>query len=957
MGQNGGGAIHNWSESTLIRNTVFRNNVAENSGGAIYTWGKDFQIIDCDFMDNHSEVAGGAIHINSNDVRITNGLFENNSSGTTGGAVNNQRDLTVDGATFKNNKSTGNGGAINNNNNIAIINSTEFIQNETDGIGGAVYNNFGTLTVTLSDFTENNALEKGGAIGNNFGTIDIRQSGFTTNNAQQEGGAIYNHRFAELSVIEHVTFSENSATHGGAIFNFSEVGLHVVSSLFRDNQATDMGGAIFNNRFIEVTNATFVGNTNTALIMPSSAQSVNNNFKTHVYNSVFYLNTAKSGGYRPDIHSERLDRDLSTQDVRRNILQAYVGTNNQVGVDPLFVNNTNDFRLQVTSPAVNAGNNALFDGISPTAVATSTDLDDVPRLYGAVIDLGAYELQNDPIPVVPNCGAITAPTNNATGVQLLPAISWNTVSNATGYRLTIGTSSTTADVLDNHDVGNVTSFTLTTALQPGTVYYIRLTPYNTVGGATGCAQHQFTTIVRPEPPRASDQTVCPAATVANLLAIGVNGSTVHWYSQITGGTALPAAAELITGTYYVSQTLDGLESDRVAVMVDVGVPAAPQFSGPVTACGHVTVADLATVGTDLRWYSGATGGQPLSDATVLSTGTYYASRFTGACESNRTAVQIIVHITPIPQVPDQSFTPGSTFADLTIIGQGLQWYTDPTGGSPFDPGTVISNGTFYVSQTIDGCESNRVIVDIEIVEVVYNIVFDDATLAYNGEEQSIVVGGQLPPDARITYSDNSRRSVGNQTARATISAPNFQTVTLEARLTIVPVQLLVQAVDVTKDMDRIPFHGGNGVTFEGFVSGDAEEDMIGQIVYSGNSQGAIDAGEYDIEVSGLINDNYDIHYLPGKLSIRSKVIFPNVITPSLADGKNDTFAFRYIYNMVHAGIIIFNIDGMEVYSSLDYQDNFTGRGLNRGTYFYVVHYTLPDNPGRNIVKNGFLTIL
>lgn len=72
---------------------------------------------------------------------------------------------------------------------------------------------------------------------------------------------------------------------------------------------------------------------------------------------------------------------------------------------------------------------------------------------------------------VPACPAVTAPTAAATGVSVLPAINWNAVSGATGYRLSVGTTSGGTDVVNNVDLGNVTTYTFASALQFNTQYY------------------------------------------------------------------------------------------------------------------------------------------------------------------------------------------------------------------------------------------------------------------------------------------------------------------------------------------------------------------------------------------------------------------------------------------------------------------------------------------------------
>uniref|UniRef100_UPI00333FE079 Ig-like domain-containing protein n=1 Tax=Parapedobacter pyrenivorans TaxID=1305674 RepID=UPI00333FE079 len=458
----GGGAIYVRSNDVAITNSIFRNNVSAHriGSGAIYLWScDDIRIMDCLFENNRvventsssGNMGGGAIHIRfGNNTRIVNTTFRNNDSKYTGGAVHNWGEGTrFENCIFEDNESEENGGGLYIRSDLTYIHNCRFAGN------GAV---------------------NGGGLATNFGGIEIVATSFEGNSSQEKGGAIYNHRFAEPSTIARATFNENTADQGGAIYNYSEEGLKVISALFVANQATDKGGAIFNNRFIEITNTTLVRNTNTALIMSEAAQSEYNHCVTHIFNSIFYLNTAKPGGYRADIHSEDLSRDLSTQDVRQNILQQYTAAANQLGVNPLFVDNTNDFRLQTGSPAIDAGRVVLFNGISGTPAASSSDLDGNARAQGLNIDMGVYEIDPSTI-VLPTCAAITAPANGAIDVALDAEITWSAVANAAAYRIYIGTNSEGVDILDGGEVTG-TTYNHTVDWEENTTYYVTVIPYN-----------------------------------------------------------------------------------------------------------------------------------------------------------------------------------------------------------------------------------------------------------------------------------------------------------------------------------------------------------------------------------------------------------------------------------------------------------------------------------------------
>ncbi|NWK99206.1 hypothetical protein DM790_00005, partial [Flavobacterium collinsii] len=55
-----------------------------------------------------------------------------------------------------------------------------------------------------------------------------------------------------------------------------------------------------------------------------------------------------------------------------------------------------------------------------------------------------------------------------------------------------------------------------------------------------------------------------------------------------------------------------------------------------------------------------------------------------------------------------------TIADLASLGASYKWYSASTGGSALAGTTVLATGTYYVSQTSNGCESTRVSVSVTV---------------------------------------------------------------------------------------------------------------------------------------------------------------------------------------------------------------------------------------------------
>lgn len=132
------------------------------------------------------------------------------------------------------------------------------------------------------------------------------------------------------------------------------------------------------------------------------------------------------------------------------------------------------------------------------------------------------------------CPTVTAPAAGATGVSTTPTITWTAVPGATGYKLSVGTTSGGTDVLNNVDLGNVTSYTFATALTGLTTYYYTLNAYNAGITSASCTVRSFTTTCAAVVPTYTNDFASGAGLCTSIVSGGSpigtapTGTTAYW---------------------------------------------------------------------------------------------------------------------------------------------------------------------------------------------------------------------------------------------------------------------------------------------------------------------------------------------------------------------------------------------------------------------------------------------
>ncbi len=194
---------------------------------------------------------------------------------------------------------------------------------------------------------------------------------------------------------------------------------------------------------------------------------------------------------------------------------------------------------------LNVGNVTTYSipSASPLSYSTQYYVKVVPRnIIGPATSCNELTFTTTTVP----CPTISAPASAAINVSVTPTISWSAVAAATGYKLRVGTTAGGSDVMNDYDMGNVTSFTLPTALNNSTVYYYTVKSYTATSLSASCTERSFATVCSPTTAPYSqnfDTTATGSSTNTNAPTcwsyVETSGSAGYGYVSSTSPASAP----------------------------------------------------------------------------------------------------------------------------------------------------------------------------------------------------------------------------------------------------------------------------------------------------------------------------------------------------------------------------------------------------------------------------------
>ena len=489
-------------------------------------------------------------------------------------------------------------------------------------------------------------------------------------------------------------------------------------------------------------------------------------------------------------------------------------------------------------------------------------------------------------------------------------------------------------------------------LDPGT-YYIK------VKNSIGCISNATTIILipftnfTPKPTLTNPQTFCIQQN-ATLSSIAITGQNIKWYDALTNGPLLSDTTPLQNGiSYYASQTINGCESERIPVLINIQNTPAPTGNTNQSFCTtqNPTVSSIVISGNNIKWYNSI--GVLLSNSTSLQDGvTYNATQTVNGCES---LSKIAVTISLINTLPANNYeelfcddlNDGSEKVNLSnynsklisnTLGYRFSYYSTSLGAenqlaanqiTTFSNYNLVvgenkiyvrinSNTPCYAVTELKLTLLSKPIISIQdIVPICENntiIIHADA-----GYDSYLWSNGATTPSITVSTPGNFSVTVTNNYSTISCSSTKNFEVKKSNSATITAIE--------TKDWTN----NENTITIFTSGAGDFEYSIDGIHFQDSNKFSALYSGAYTVHVrdkNGCGTATDEVFLL----------MYPKYFTPN-GDGFNDTWNIKFSELETNLTVKIFDRYGKlikELIQNNDWNGTMNGHELPSDDYWFVV---------------------
>ena len=284
-----------------------------------------------------------------------------------------------------------------------------------------------------------------------------------------------------------------------------------------------------------------------------------------------------------------------------------------------------------------------------------------------------------------------------------------------------------------------------------------------VESGSGCTSNTLTfVLVNPNDPPApvlsSNGPVCADSILLLTATDTATGLAYSWtgpngFASTITDPFISNVQTIASGVYNVTvtKTATGCSSSSSITITIKPTPAAPVLTGNDPCTGSsLNLNASSDAGSTYSW-TGPAGfvsllqNVSISPASVSNSGTYTVVATLNGCPSLPGTGAFTVYPTPpAPIVADMTYCQFADIASLTATGSNLLWYTSASGtGSSIAPvpsDTSVGTATWFVTQTLNGCESPMASINVTVLFVpVFSIagnttmcIGDSATFSYSG---------------------------------------------------------------------------------------------------------------------------------------------------------------------------------------------------------------------------------